>query len=151
MKCTLANFIGHLWTKSNMKITFHCSQKCISQIWVGFFTQSIGILWLLYQLLHAIKWFLGLNNWNGPVIPGRIGHDQKTSIWTQPLIKSREIQFFKFFPLWHLETTIFSHPYPFLWLSSIQKQKFSKKKKNLIFWKISWFFIKWLLFQKNDT
>ena len=102
MKCTPANFIGCLWTKSSLKITFYRFQKCISPIWVGFFTQSIGILWLLYQLLHGIKWFLGLNNWNGPAIPGRIGDVQKTSIWTQPLVKSREIQFFKFFPLWHL-------------------------------------------------
>ena len=116
------SFIGHLWTKSSMKITFHRSQKCISPIWVGFVKQSIGILWLLYQLLHAIKWFLGLNNWNGPVIPGRIGHVQKTSIWTQPLVKSREIQFLNFSLLWRLETTIFSQPYPFLWLSCIWKQ-----------------------------
>ena len=152
MKCTPANFIGHLWTKSSMKITFHCSQKCISPIWVGFVKQSIGILWLLYQLLHAIKWFLGLNNWNGPVIPGRIGHVQKTSIWTQPLVKSREIQFLNFSLLWGLETTIFSQPYPFLWLSSIPKQTiFKKEKKNQIFWKISWFFKKWLLFQENGT
>ena len=79
---------------SSLKITFYRFQKCISPIWVGFFTQSIGILLLLYQLLHGIKWFLGLNNWNGPVIPGRIGDVQKTSIWTQPLVKSREIQFF---------------------------------------------------------
>ena len=55
MKFTPANFIGHLWTKSKTRITFHSSQKCISPILVGFFKQSIGILWLLYQVLHAIK------------------------------------------------------------------------------------------------
>ena len=116
-----------------MKIIFCSSQKHICPIWVGFFRQSIGILWLLYQVLHGIKWFLGLNNWNGPVIPGRIGHVQKTSIWTQPLVKSREIQFLNFSLLWHLETTIFSQPYPFLWLSSIPKQTIFKKEKKIRF------------------
>ena len=32
MKCTPANFIGCLWNKSSLKITFHRSQKCISPI-----------------------------------------------------------------------------------------------------------------------
>ena len=88
MKCTPANFIGHLWAKSSIEITFHRSQKDICPIWVGFFKQSIGILWLLYQVLHVIKWFLGLNNWNGPAIPSRFGFVQKTSICKQPCLKS---------------------------------------------------------------
>ena len=73
MKCTLANFIDHLWAKISMKITFHRSRKDISLIWVGFFQQSIGVLWLSYQVLYAIKWFLGLNNWNGRAVPSRFG------------------------------------------------------------------------------
>ena len=88
MKCTPANFIGHLWAKSSIEITFHHSQKDICPIWVGFFKQSMGILWLLYQVLHVIKWFLGLNNWNGPAIPSRFGFVQKTSICKQPCLKS---------------------------------------------------------------
>ena len=88
MKCTPAKVIGHLWDKSSIEITFHCSQKDISPFWVGFFTQSMGILWLLYQVLHVIKWFLGLNNWNGPSIPSRFGFFQKTSICKQPCLKS---------------------------------------------------------------
>ena len=88
MKYTPANFIGHLLAKSSMKITFHRSQKCISAIWVGFFKQSMGILWLLYQVLNVIQWFLGLNNWNGPSLPSRLGHVPKTSICTQTGVKS---------------------------------------------------------------
>ena len=88
MKCTPANFIGHLLAKSSMKITFHRSWKCISAIWVGFFKQSMGILWLLYQVLHVIKWFLGLNNWNGCAVPSRFGFVQKTSICMPPGLKS---------------------------------------------------------------
>ena len=82
------SFIGNLWTKSSMKITFHRSQKCISAIWVGFFKQSMGILWLLYQVLNVIQWFLSLNNWNGRPVPSRFGFDQKTSICTQTGVKS---------------------------------------------------------------
>ena len=88
MKYTPANFIGHLLAKSSMKITFHCSQKCTSAIWVGFFKQSMGIFWLLYQVLNVIQWFLGLNNWNGPSLPSRVGHVPKTSISTQTGVKS---------------------------------------------------------------
>ena len=88
MKCTPANFIGHLRDKSSIEITFHRSQKDISPIWVGFFKESMGILWLLYQVLHVIKWFLGPNNWNGPSIPSRFGFVQKTSICKQPCLKS---------------------------------------------------------------
>ena len=40
MKCTPANFIGHLWAKSSIEITFHHSQKDICPIWVGFFKLS---------------------------------------------------------------------------------------------------------------
>ena len=88
MKCTLANFIDHLWAKISMKITFHRSRKDISLIWVGFFQQSIGVLWLSYQVLYAIKWFLGLNNWNGRAVPSRFGFVQKTSICMPPGLKS---------------------------------------------------------------
>ena len=88
MKCTPANFIGHLRDKSSIEITFHRSQKDISPIWVGFFKESMGILWLLYQVLHAIKWFLGLNIWIGRTVPGRLGHVPKTSICTQTGVKS---------------------------------------------------------------
>ena len=56
MKCTPANFIGHLRDKSSIEITFHRSQKDISPIWVGFFTQSMGILWLF------IKFCMWLND-----------------------------------------------------------------------------------------
>ena len=88
IKCTPANFIGHLLAKRCVTITFHRSQKCISAIWVGFFKQSMGILWLLYQVLNVIQWFLGLNNWNGPSVPSRLGHVPKTSICTQTGLKS---------------------------------------------------------------
>ena len=102
MKCTPANIIGHLLAKSSMKITFHGSRKDISPLWVGFFLQSIGILWLLYQVLDVIKWFLSLNIWNGRAVPSRLGHVQKASICTPTPVKSREINFFSVFQLWHL-------------------------------------------------
>ena len=121
-----------------MKITFQNSPKCISLIWVGFFKQSMGILWLLHQVLNGMKWFLGLKNWNGPVIPSRLELDPKPSIWTQTRAKSQKINFLTIFQLWHLKTTFFSPPYQFLRLSSIPKQNFFKKWKN--YWKFSHFF-----------
>ena len=143
MKYTPANFIGHLWAKISMKITFHSSRKRISPIWVGFFKQSMGILWLLYQVLNVIKWFLGLNNWNGRSVPSRFGFVQKTSICMQPGVKSREIHFFSIFQLWHLQTTVFSHPYQFLWVSIIPKYFFFKNEKKIRF------FEKFHYFSKN--
>ena len=96
-KYTQANFIGHSWSKISIKIIFYSSRKHISLIWVGFFKQSMGILWLLYQVFNVIKWFLGLNNWNGPSLPSRFGLVKTTSICTQPPVKSRKIPRNQFF------------------------------------------------------
>ena len=142
MKYTPANFIGHLLAKSSMKITFFTSQKHICPIWVGFFLQSMGILWLLYQVLNVIKWFLGLNIWNGRSVPSRFGFDQKTSICMQPRVKSREIHFFSIFQLWHLQTTVFSHPYQFLWVSVVKKYFFFKNEKKIRFFEFFFDFSK---------
>ena len=136
-----------------MKTTFQSSPKCISLIWVGFFKQSMGILWLLHQVLNGMKWFLGLKNWNGPVIPSRLELDPKTSIWTQTRAKSPKINFLTIFHLWHLKTTFFSPPYQFLRLSSIPKQNFFKNEKIIenfhIFSKLAVFSIKWHLNTKG--
>ena len=125
-----------------MKITFHSSPKCVSPIWVGFFKQSMGILWLLHQLLNGMKWFLGQKNWNGSVIPSRLELDPKTSICTQTRAKSPKINFLSIFQLWHLKTTFFSPPYQFLWLSSIPKQNFFKNEKKIRFFENFQFFSK---------
>ena len=116
-----------------MKITFHGSWRGVSLIWVGFFQQSIGILWLLYQVLNVIQWFLGLNNWNGPSLPCRLGHVPKTSICTQTGVKSRKIQFLSIFQVWHLQTTYFCHHYQFLWLSTTLNNFFFENEKKVRF------------------
>ena len=136
-----------------MKTTFQSSPKCISLIWVGFFKQSMGILWLLHQVLNGMKWFLGLKNWNGPVIPSRLELDPKTSICTQTPVKSQKINFLTIFQLWHLKSTFFNPPYQFLRLSSIPKQNFFKNEKIIenfhIFSKLAVFSIKWHLNTKG--
>ncbi len=129
-----------------MKITFHSSPKCVSPIWVGFFKQSMGILWLLHQLLEGIKWFLGLKKWNGPVSPSRLELEPKTSICTPTRAKSpwnpQKSIFCPFFNSGTSKQLFLVPPINFYDFPASSNKKFSKMKKKSDFLKIFNFFPK---------